>query len=218
MLFQVIGECFAYSLVHSSHNLVVTELCLGLSFKLRFGHLDGDNCGQTFAEVIARNLYFSLFQHLVVFGIFLQGAGQRTAEAGQVRTAFDGIDIVYIRVDILVVGSIVHDGYFYRSTLLFGVDVDDIVHQMFAGRIYIAYKLLQALYGIENFLLAASVFFFYAEVGQRNFDAGVQIGQFAHAGCQNIVAVDRFSKDCSIRPELLARTGDCGSADFLYRI
>ena len=87
MLFQVIGECFAYSLVHSSHNLVVTELCLGLSFKLRFGHLDGDNCGQTFAEVIAGNLYFGLFQHLVVFGIFLQGAGQRTAEAGQVRTA-----------------------------------------------------------------------------------------------------------------------------------
>ena len=75
-------------------------------------------------------------------------------------TTFNGIDIVYIRVDILIVGSVVHDGHFYRRTLFFGIDVDNIVHQMFAGRIYIAYKLLQTFYGIENFLLVASVFLF----------------------------------------------------------
>ena len=121
-------------------------------------------------------------------------------------------------MDVLVVGSVVHDGYFHRCTLLFGVDVDDIVHQMLAGRIDVAYKLLQALYGIENFLLVTSVFFFYAKVGQRDFDSGIQISQLAHTSCQNIIIVDRFGKDCIIRPELLARTCNLGSADFLYRI
>ena len=46
------------------------------------------------------------------------------------------------------------------------------------------------------------------------------IGDISSKGLHHLVyeVVDRFSKDCSIRPELLARTGDCGSADFLYRI
>jgi len=218
MLFQVIGERFAYSLVYGSHNFVVAEFRFGLSFKLRFGHLDGDNRGQTFAEVVTGNLYLCLLQHLVVLGVFLQSTGQRTAETCQVSTTFNGIDIVYIRVDILIVGSVVHDGHFYRRTLFFGIDVDNIVHQMFAGRIYIAYKLLQTFYGIENFLLVASVFLFYAEVGQRNFDTGIQISQLTHTGCQDIVIVHGFGKDCIIWPELLACTCDIGSAYFLYRV
>ena len=34
----------------------VAELCLGLSFKLRVGQLDGDNRGQAFAHILAGNL------------------------------------------------------------------------------------------------------------------------------------------------------------------
>ena len=218
MLLQIVGECFAHSLVYGSHHLVVSEFCFGLPFKLRFGHFDGDYCGQAFAEVITRNLYFGLFQHLVVLGVFLQRTGKRTTETCQVGTAFDCIDIVYVRVDVLVVGSVVHDGHLHRCALFLGVNVDDIVHQMFAGGVDIAHEFFQAFYGVENLLFIVPVFFFYAKVGQRDFDSGVQVSQLTHAGSQNVVVVDRFGENRIIRPELLACTCNFGNADFLYRI
>ena len=70
MLFQVIGERFAYSLVYGSHNLVVAELRFGLSFKLRFGHLDGDNRGQTFAEVVTEISTFAFSSILLSSAYF----------------------------------------------------------------------------------------------------------------------------------------------------
>ena len=47
-------------------------------------------------------------------------------------TPFNGIDVVYVRVYIFVIRSVVHDGYFHRCALLLGVDVDYIVHEVFA--------------------------------------------------------------------------------------
>ena len=132
MFFQIVGKGFAHSLIHSTHYLVVTELRLGLSFKLRLCHLDGDYRSQSFAEVIAGNFDFGFLQHLVVFGIFLQRTGQCTAETGKVRTAFDGIDIVYVRVNVLIIRRVVHDGHFHRCALLLGVDVYYIVHEVLA--------------------------------------------------------------------------------------
>ncbi len=98
MFLQVIGQRLTDSLLHSAHNLVVAQLGLGLSLKLRFGHLDGDDSRQSLAEVLSRHLYLGLFDLLgnlrVVVGIILQRAGQRHAEARDVRTALDGVDIV----------------------------------------------------------------------------------------------------------------------------
>ena len=43
------------------------------------------------------------------------------------RTTFDGIDIVYVRVDIFVIRRIVHDSHFHRCALFLCVDVDYII-------------------------------------------------------------------------------------------
>lgn len=100
------------------HYFVVAQLCLGLSFKLRFGYFYRNNGGQTFTEVISRDVHLYLFQHLAVFCIFLQRAGQCTPEAGQMSTTFDGVDIINIRVNVFREPGIVHDSYFDRNSLL----------------------------------------------------------------------------------------------------
>ena len=96
MLLQVVCQRFAYRLVHGSAHFVVAELRLGLPLELRFCHLYRDYGNQPFAEVFARNLHLCFFQSLALFGIFLQYAGQRRAETGLMRAAFDGVDVVYV--------------------------------------------------------------------------------------------------------------------------
>ena len=53
VLFQEIGQLLADNVVHGCTGLTVAQLLLGLAFKLRFFHLDADNCGQTLADILA---------------------------------------------------------------------------------------------------------------------------------------------------------------------
>jgi len=98
MFLKIIGECLAHGLVHGTGHLAVSELGLGLSLKLWLAHLDGNHRCQSLTEVFSGNLYLSLldlFGYLwVVVGIVFQHAGERLAEAGDMCTAFDGVDIV----------------------------------------------------------------------------------------------------------------------------
>ena len=60
MLFQIVGERFAHGLLHGSRHLRVAELGLRLSLELRFCHFDGDDGGESFAEVFTCYLYLCL--------------------------------------------------------------------------------------------------------------------------------------------------------------
>ena len=102
---------------------------------MRFGYFHGNNTCQTFTEVISGNLHFYLFQHFAVFGIFFERTRQRTAETGQVRTAFYGIDVVDVGVDIFRITVVIHDGYFdesnavdFRSAPYFDIIIDGVTN------------------------------------------------------------------------------------------
>lgn len=73
MLFEIVGQSFADSLVHSAHYFAVAEFCLGLSLKLGLRDLDTDNCGESFAEVFAGDFDLCFLDLLLcgVFGVFL---------------------------------------------------------------------------------------------------------------------------------------------------
>ena len=132
MLLKVVGERLAYGLLYGTCHLGIAELGLGLSLKLRLCHLDGDDGGEALAEVLAGNLYLGLLQCLGVFGILLEGAGQRGAETCKVGTALYGVDVVDVGMYVLRVGGVVHDGYLNGHTLLLGVEVDDVVEEVLA--------------------------------------------------------------------------------------
>ena len=101
---QVEVQHLAHHRAHNAVHLAVAQLRLGLSFELRLGHFHRDDGSETLAEVVARNFYLLLLyllQHLVIHRITLQRGGQGTTETRQVRTTFDGVDVVDVGMDVL---------------------------------------------------------------------------------------------------------------------
>ncbi len=98
MLFQIVGKCLVHGLLNGSLHLAVAELGLGLSLELWLCHLDGDDGGETLAEVFRGNLdlgfLYLLGNSRLCLCVGFQCAGQRHAETCQVSTALDGVDVV----------------------------------------------------------------------------------------------------------------------------
>ena len=225
VLLQVVAESFAYGLLDCTSHFAVAKLCLGLAFELGLCHLHADNGCQTFAEVLAGNLNMVLgkflqFLHALFLGIALQCACQGGAETLKVSTTLYGVDVVYIGVQVLGITSVVHDGYLDGYSLLFGVQVDDIVDKACAGAVDVAYKVAQTTLAVENFLADA----FYAgclidvqsHVGKGDVYAGIQVCQFAHTVGQDVVFVDGGSEYACIGPELLACASQVGFSNHAY--
>ena len=208
MFLQIVGQGFTHGLVHGAAHFAVAQLRLGLAFKLRFGHLDGDDGDEALTEVFSRNLYLGLLQLFGagVFAVFLQYAGQGRAESGFVRTAFLRVDVVHVGVEILAIARVIHDGALDGYACLFGIQVDDVVEERRIVAVQVADEFLYAFYRVEGLLYEFTVFFLLPAVGQCDADAGVQVGQLAQAGLQGAVFIFGGRKDTSVRPESLLRT------------
>ena len=146
MFFQIVSQGFAYGLVYGSAYFVVTQLGFSLTFKLRLSYFYGDNGDQTFTEVFTRNFHFRFFQSLAFFGVFLQYAGQCRTESGFVCTAFNGVDVVDIRVKVFAESGVIHNGAFDRNALFLGVQIDDIVNKRCVGRVQEAYEFFHSFF------------------------------------------------------------------------
>ena len=210
-------------MLYGAGYFAVTQFGFGLPFKLRFGYFDGNDGGEPLAEVLAgdfRLVLLQLFQFLgvFVFSVFLQRTGQCRAETGQVRTAFYGIDVVDIRMDVFRITVVVHDGYFDRNPLLFRVQVYHVVEQVDTAGINVAHEFFQTVLAMECLAARHTVLVLLAHVGQGNCDTGIQECQFAHTVSQNLIFVSRSNEDAAVRPELLACAPKFGFAYDLDRI
>ena len=58
------------------------------------GQLDADHGDQTLAHVVAAQVLFDVFEQAHLLADEVDGAGERGAEAGEMRAAVDGIDVV----------------------------------------------------------------------------------------------------------------------------
>ena len=67
-------------------------------------------------------------------------------------TAFYGVDVVDVRVDVLRVVGVVHYGNLYREALLLCLEVDNVVEEVGAVTVDVAHKLLQSVLGMEHLL------------------------------------------------------------------
>ena len=214
MLFQVVGEGFAYGLVDGAADFAVAQLGLGLSLELGFGHFDGDDGDEAFAEVFARYFHFGFFELLGagVFGVLLEDAGQCGAESGFVRSAFLGVDVVDVGMEVLAVAGVIHDGALDGHAGFFGVQVDDVVEQGYVVAVQVADELFHAFFRVEYFADGVAVFVFLAEVGQRDADTCVEVGQFAQTCLQGRVFIGGDGEDASVGPEGLFGSGESGVA------
>ena len=221
MLLKIVGEGFANGLLHGTGYFRVAEFRLRLTFKLWLGNLDGDDGGEAFTEVFTGDFYLGLLDVLrddgVGIGIGLQRARQGHAETREMGTAFDGVDVVDVGVDVLRVIGVIHDGNLDGDALFFGLQIDDVVEEVGAVTVYVAHELFQSVLGMEHFLTGLSVFV-GAQVGKCNLDAGIEEGQFAHTTGNDVPLIVGGGEDGGVWPELLARTAQGGLADDLHGI
>ena len=143
---EVNAKHLAYSLVNYTYNITVTKFCLGLTFELRFGNLDRNDSGKTFAEVIATDFYLCLCQHTRSFSVVLQGSCQTTAETCQVGTTFYRVDVVYKRVKVFCVFVVVLKCNFNRNAVLYGRSVDNAASKLFAAFVKIFNEFAQTIF------------------------------------------------------------------------
>ena len=59
---------------------------------------------------------------------------------------------------------------------------------------------------MEHLRLLQIAFLIWTQVGQRDSDTGIQVGQFSHTTCNDVVFVFRCRKDGWVGPKLLACT------------
>ena len=178
---QVVAQGGGHRLVYGGRDLVVAQFGLGLAFELRLLHLHRNHGCEPLAEVVAVDVELQFGEHARILGVFLERTGQRAAEARQVRTALDGVDVIYIGVHVLRERVVVLHGHLDRDAVLFGIEVDDLVDDRRAARgVEVLDELLEALFRIEV-VFAGIAFVVPALVVEVQADALVQERQFAQA-------------------------------------
>ena len=195
VLLQVVAQGGRHRLIYGGRDLVVAQFGLGLALELRLLHLHRNHGREALAEVVAVDVELQFGEHARILGVFLERTGQRAAEARQVRTALDGVDVIYIGVHVLRERVVVLHGHLDRDAVLFGIEVDDLVDDRRAARgIEVLDELLEALFRIEV-VFAGIAFVVPALVVEVQADALVQERQFAQAVGQDVVFVFRRERE-----------------------
>ena len=103
---KVLSEFLVDGRAHDALSLAVAELGLCLTLELGFGNLDRDDGRQALAEVFAGEVDIFL-RHVVGRRIRVKRARQCAAKTRDVRTAFNRVDVVDVREQVLAVARVV---------------------------------------------------------------------------------------------------------------
>ncbi len=119
------------------------------------GSRTADDRREALAEVLAGG--HEVLEDVLLLAVGVERARQRRAEAGEVRAAVDGIDVVGVAVDVLGVLAAVLEGHLDLDARRFVlvVDVDDVVMDGLGGAVQEADELDQAVAVLERLAVAA---------------------------------------------------------------
>ncbi len=112
VLVEVLAQLVVDELRHVAGDIAV-QLALGLAFELRLRHLHADHRGQAFAHVVAGEVFLHVLEQPGLLAESVDGAGQRGAEAAQVRAAIHRVDVVGEAEDVLRVAIVVLQRHFH---------------------------------------------------------------------------------------------------------
>src|SRR4051812_5409947 len=125
VLLEELGEPLVDGGLDEALHRRVAELGLRLPLELRLADLDRDDRGQALADVLALQVGILLLELADLARVLVDRAGQRRAEAGQVRAALVRVDVVGEREQRLLVGVVPLQGDLDLADLLRVLDVDD---------------------------------------------------------------------------------------------
>ena len=180
VLFEIVGESFAHGLVHGAAYFIVAQFGLGLAFELGLGNFYRNDGDESFPEIFSRYFYFCLFECFgtCVFGIFFQDPRESRTETRLMRSSFDRVDVVHVRVQVFAVSRVVHDSAFDGNALFLGIEVDDVVDERFVVSVEKSDEFFDTFFGVEYFLFGIAFLVFFPEIGKSNGNAFIEISQF----------------------------------------
>ena len=217
ILLELGRELLVEQVRDQTRDLAVAELGLGLALELRVRELHRDNGGQPFARILAGDGTRLLLGH-ALGDVAVHAAGQRVAEAGQVRAALRGVHVVGEAVDALVVPVVVlerdldvdvgGDDAVARRLLVAAVarHEDHRVHRHGAA-VQVLDEGRDSTLVVEVVLLAAAL------VLEVDADAGVQERQLAEPVGERVEAVLGDVEDLRVGVERDLGAGLVGRAD-----
>ena len=182
---------------------VGVELALGLAFELRLRQLDADHRDQAFAHVVAAQVLLHVFEESERLADGVDGARERGAEAGEVRAAVDGVDVVGKAEDRFGVAVVVLQRDFDLDVVALRFHHDRLVVQHGLAAVEMLDELGDAA-GVAEFGAAslAGLGIGGALVGERDFKALVEEGEFAQTLGQGVVVVFGGGEDGLVGQEV----------------
>ena len=152
--------------------------------------LDADDDDETFADVVAGEVLLHVFEEAQGLAGGVDGAGERGAEAGEMGSAVDGVDVVGEGEDGLGVGVVVLQRDLHGDVVALGFHVDGLVVQHLLALVEVLDELGDAADVLELLVLAlAGLGVGGAFVGERDLEALVEEGELAQPLGQRVVVV-----------------------------
>ncbi len=196
MLLEEHAERFAGEGLYDALHFAVAQLGLGLAFELGVRDLYGHDHGKTFAHVVAGDGIIVLFRKRVFLYVIVDHAGQGRAEAGHVRAAFGGLDVVHEGEHRLGVVGVILDGQVqHRVAFRLGDEDRLVVDDLLVG-VEELHELLDAALEEESVLLVVAL------VDDGDAAAGVQEGQLAQAVGHGVERKYALAEDLGIGLEV----------------
>ena len=193
----LVDEC-----LHRARDIGV-ELALGLAFELRLRKLHADYGYQSFANVIAGEVFLHVLEQPKLLARIVHGASQRGAEARQVRPAIDGVDVVGEAEHRLGVGVVVLQRDFHGNAIALGFHVDRLVVQDGLAAVQVLDELGDAAIELEFRALGLAGFGIgRALVGERDQQSLVEECQLAQALRKRVVVVFGDGEDRGVGHEV----------------
>ena len=124
ILFEVFAQGVADDGGDDAFDFAVAELGFGLAFELRVRDAQREDGGEAFADIVAGG--DQVAEQVFLLAVVVQGAREGGAEAGDVRAAFDGVDVVDVGVDVFGVLAAILQGDFVADAILLAGDEDDL--------------------------------------------------------------------------------------------
>ena len=183
---------------------VGVELALGLAFELRLRQLDADDGDQALAHVVAGEVLLHVLEEAELLAGGVDGAGQRGAEAGEVRAAVDGVDVVGEAEDRFGVAVVVLERDLHaRRRRAIGFHVDRLLVEHLLAAVQMLDELGDAAGVLELCALGfAGLGVGGALVGERDLEALVEEGELAQALGQRVVVVLGDGEDALVGQEV----------------
>ena len=182
----------------------VAQLGLRLALELRLGELHRDHGGQALADVLAREVRVLLLQEPLLAAVGVDRAGERRAEAGEVRAALVRVDVVREGEDGLLIRGVPLHRDLDRPVVGVVLEVDGLAVERVLVLVQVVDEVDDPALVVEGVLLAAG-----ALVEELDLEAAGEERRLAHALGERRVVVGDLLEDLGVGRESDRGAGLC---------